>query len=159
MDIQILKVALLSIIFASFYLPVLNIPLIRIEVDANFYYRLATESEALAIVFEVDLLHRRLRILVHLHLYYIEICAREHHDVNPTMRSMHLHIYQIISEQREDDVEHLLLMTLITRIIAIRHGTQVGLEQLQSSLHILLGKALGYATCRIGGSKGVRSDV
>ena len=47
---------------------------------------------------------------------------------NPALWRMHLHILHEGCEKSEDDVEHLLVMPLVVRYIAIRHRTEVVLH-------------------------------
>ena len=112
----------LHIFLLRLYHPVFDIALSRIEVDANLGYRLATKRKTLTIVLQIDLLHRGLSTLVQLQFDDVEVGLREQHDIYPTPRGMHLHIHQIISQQGEDDEEHLLIMPLIIRHVAIRHS-------------------------------------
>ena len=51
------------------YHPILYISLCRVEVDTNFRYRFVAESETLAIVFEIDLLHCSLSTLIKFQFY------------------------------------------------------------------------------------------
>ncbi len=57
--------------FALFYHPILYLSTLRIEVYAYFYYGFSTKCKSLCIVFEIDLLHGGLCILVEFQLYYI----------------------------------------------------------------------------------------
>ena len=141
------------------YHPVFDISLCGIEVDADLGDWLSTEGETLAIVLEIDLLHSCLSILVQFQFDDVEVCLREQHDIDPTPRRMNLHIHQIICEKREDDKEHLLIMPLIIRNIAIRHSTQEILQEMQSSVHIPLVESLCNAASRVRGSKRVASYI
>lgn len=80
-----------------------NIPNRTVKVDAYLHYRLLTQCETLAVVFEVDLLHRRLRILVELQFQKIEVGLGQENDINPAIRCVHFYIYQIVCEEGEDD--------------------------------------------------------
>ncbi len=51
---------------------------------------------------------------------------------------MYFHIRNKSREQGEDDVEHLLIMSLVIGYMAIRNGFEVILQELQSPIHILL---------------------
>ena len=55
------------------YHPVGDIPLRRVEVDADLCDGLSAEGEALAVVLEVDLLHGYLRRLVELQFEEVEV--------------------------------------------------------------------------------------
>jgi hypothetical protein len=79
-----------------FYSPFLDITLVRIEIDADLHDWFATQNKSLVVIIQVDLLHRRLCILVHLHIYQINISAKEHHDVTPAVMLMNLHIHQTV---------------------------------------------------------------
>ena len=51
---------------------------------------------------------------------------------------MYFHIQDKSREQGEDDVEHLLIMSLVIGYMAIRNGFEVILQKLQGTIHILL---------------------
>ena len=51
---------------------------------------------------------------------------------------MYFHIQNKSREQGEDDVEHLLIMSLMIGYMAIRNGFEVILQKLQGTIHILL---------------------
>ena len=56
-----------------FYHPVGDVPLRRVEVDADFCFGLSAEGEPLAVVLEVYLLHCRLGGLVELQFEEVEV--------------------------------------------------------------------------------------
>ncbi len=109
--------------------PVLYVSLGRVEVDADLGDRFAGEGKALAIVLQVYLLHRRLRTLVQLQLEEVEVGLCEHHYVHPAFWGVHLYVHQIVGEQGEDDVEHLLVVTLVVCDVAVGHRAKEVLQQ------------------------------
>ena len=113
-----------------FNFPILNISQGRIKVDAHFHNWFATKRKALGIVLEVNLLQRRLGIPVQLQLYDIETDVCQQHDIYPSIGSVHFYIYHIARQEREDDKQHLLVMTFVVGDVAIWHRSQECLEQL-----------------------------
>ena len=57
-------------------------------------------------------------------------------DVGAPLCRALLHKDAIVCQKGEDDVEHLLLMTLIERVVAIRHSSKESLKQTQCSVNV-----------------------
>ena len=61
---------------------------------------------------------------------------------------MHLHV-DITSEKREDDVEELLVVTLVIGVVAVRYGKEVGLEQAEHAVEVFVVETTVHACyCR-----------
>ena len=60
-----------------------------------------------------------------------------HHYIHTPCRCMDLH-FDISAEEREDDVEQLLVMTLGVGIVAIGHGEEIGLEEAEHLVEVLI---------------------
>ena len=63
---------------------------------------------------------------------------------------MHLNVYGgELPEQGQDDVEHLLVMSLRIGIVAVRHGKEVGLEQAEHAVEVFVVETTVHACyCR-----------
>ena len=131
-----------------FHYPVSDVTCSRVEVDAHLCDRLAAEGEALGIVLEVDLLQGGLSVFVQLQFDDVETCVCQHHDIHPSLRRMHLHIHHISRKEREDDEEHLLVMSLVVGDIAVRHGAEEGLEPV-SYTHLRAHETRHDLVCRL----------
>ena len=122
----------------------LNLPVskgvgLRVEVDAGFHYGQAAEGEAGGVVLEVDLPHGGLGGTVELQLEEIQLLRRAQHHVHTTRGGAHLHV-DVTAQQGEDDVEQLLVMSFVVRVVALGDGQQVGLEQAQHTVEVVLAQ-------------------
>ena len=142
-----------------FYLPIRDVAFRRVEVDAHLRDWLASQGESLRIVLEVDLVHCHICTLVEFQFYNEEAGGRHHHHVDSASRRMHLYIHRIFRYEREDDVEHLLEVSLRVGLVAIRYRAKESLEQVQGTVHVVLYQALCHAASRVGGIERVRGDV
>ena len=109
-----------------------------IKINPDLGYRKTRQGKTLAIVLEIDLLHRHLGILVKFQLYQVKTRFRHNHDINPAIRSMYFYIYHPSRKKREDDIEHLLIMPLIVRIGTIWNRAQESLQILQGQSQVFL---------------------
>ena len=79
----------LSIRCSCLYHPILNSTLGRIKIDANLGNWQATESESLAIVLQIDLLHCRLSNLIQLQFNHIEVGLGKEYNIYHATWRMH----------------------------------------------------------------------
>lgn len=120
-----------------FYLPLQTAHSVLLqEVQTDLYHRLSSMGKAIGILAVVDLLQSLICTLIKLHFHHIDCFPCLHHHIKPTLGGVRLHNDAIIAEQGENDVEHLLVMTLVMGIVAIRHGLQKVLQQLQGTLYV-----------------------
>ena len=153
------KRSVAEFVYMLFNHPILYISLGGIEIDANLGDRLTAEGEALAIVLQIDLLHRRLGVLVQFKFDNVEVGLGEQNNIYSAIWRMYFHVHQIICQEREYDEEHLLIMTFIIGYVTIRNSTQKILQEMQGSIHILLVQSLGKATSCCCGGKCIVSNI
>ena len=72
---------------------------------------------------------------------------------------MYLHVGEIVGDKGEDDVKHLLVVSLGVCAVAIRHCAEELLQQTQCAVDVVLGKAAGYVAGGIVDDEGVRHNV
>ena len=96
------------------------------------------------IILQVDLSHGSLRTLVEFQFQEIEIGVGEQNHVYSALWSMHLYVHYKACEESEDDIQHLLVMTLIVGHIAVGQCFEVVLQELQSTVHISTSYKRGH---------------
>ncbi len=111
----------MGIDYSIFHSKLLTPPLLQ-EVQTDLYHWLSSMGKAIGILAVVDLLQSLICTLIKLHFHHIDCFPCLHHHIKPTLGGVRLHNDAIIAEQGENDVEHLLVMTLVMGIVAIRHG-------------------------------------
>ena len=119
------------------YHPFLQGALLAVEADADLDYGQAAKGETLRIVFQVDLPHGVLRRAVQLQLHHVQRGGGAHGHVHPSPRGAYLHVH-IHAQQAEDDVEHLLVVSLVVRVCGVGDGGEEGLQQAERAVHVLL---------------------
>ena len=103
--------------------------------------------KGLGIVAQVDLAHGRLCRGIELQLDDIQMAEGLHHDVDPAAGRMHLYI-RPSAQQAEDDAEHLLVVTLILRVISVGYGGEEVLEEMQHLVHVAVVQGLSHVAER-----------
>ena len=117
-------------------------PTLRVKVYAHFCYRFSTKGESLGIIPQVDLLHCGVGILIEFQLNDVQTRVGKHNHINSAIWRMHFNIYQEVCQEREDDEKHLLIMSFIVGVVAVRHCLEESLQQLECSVHIVLSNIL-----------------
>lgn len=121
------EIALYSI---RLYFPFADRMTFGVELDADFNNRQTGACESGGIILEVDLPHGSVGGTVDFQLEEINCLVCSHHHIYTADRGAHFHIDVVkLSYQRENDEEHLLVMPLVIRVIALWDGEQEGLKQ------------------------------
>ena len=102
----------------------------HVKVDADLHHGKAAQGEAFGVVLQVDLLHGGLGGLVQFQFHDVERGGRAHHHVHPSLRGTYFHIH-IHAQEAEDDVEHLLVVAFVIRMVAVRDSGKERLQQPQ----------------------------
>ena len=132
----------------SFYLPVTQRPSLFVEIDADLHNGQAAECETLGIMLQVYLVHRRVGVLVQLQIHHIERGGGAKHHVHPAARGTDLHV-DIVAQQTENDVQHLLIMTFVISMFRVRDSQQESLQQTEGTVHVTAKKGLVHITHRV----------
>ena len=101
--------------------------LVGAEVDSHLDNGALFEGEAVTVALCVDLLAGTYCRLVYLHLHEIDGIVGLHHNVDTALVGTHFHI-NLISKQREQHIEKLLVMPFVVGVVALRHSEQISLE-------------------------------
>ena len=114
----------------------------HVKIDSDLHHGQTAQSEAFGIVLQVNLLHGGLGRLVQFQFHDVERGGRAHHHVYPPTRGTYFHIH-IDAQETENDVEHLLVVAFVVRMVAIRHGGKESLEELQHAFHVSFHQGAG----------------
>ena len=60
---------------------------------------------------------------------------------------MDFHICKIVGKQCEDDVEHLLIVTLRVGVVTVGHRAKECLQELDGTVHVIVG----HTSCHVAG--------
>ena len=101
-----------------FNLPISQCTTLTIKVDRYLHYRQSAQSKTFGIILQVNLLHGDSRILIQFQFKGIQRSFSTKHHIHPSTRSTYFNIY-IETQQAEYDIEYLLIMTFVFRIITL----------------------------------------
>ena len=107
----------------------------NIEIDTYFYYGQPTEGKPRRIVLQVYLTHGYLCTLVKFELKEVYVGSGTQYHVYPPGSGAFLYV-DIVVQDREDDVHHLLVMPFGVGVIAVRDGGEICLEHLQGTVQV-----------------------
>lgn len=106
------------------------------EIDSDFDDLFKRIFICVGIAFQVDLAKGIICRAVEFYLHHIYAALGFECDVNPPFVSAHFYLHSVICQNREYYIQHLLVMTLVCRVVAIRHCRQKVAQQPQRAIHI-----------------------
>ena len=136
------------------YHPLRDVPLLlHVKPDAHHRHRFALHGIRPCILAALYLRESLGGGVAELQFHYVYAVQGFYHHVGASTLRVLLHVDAERGEQGEDDVEHLLVVALVERVVAVGYGVQKVLQQLQRAVHVAapyLEAHLGYRHAALG---------